>query len=158
QLIDGNYWYEASPPNRWTFEGSPRHVDGLAVELGAKCRIDAVKLYLLEDGPKVAPPTKFEVEYHDGKFYRPVAEEKRTPKPPAGRRANEVRFRPVETDRVRVTFTHRGESRTGLSEVEVWGDAELPVAPPPPPAGNLAYNPGGKPFPKASASYTSRFD
>jgi hypothetical protein len=26
------------------------------------------------------------------------------------------------------------------------------------PAGNLAYNPGGKPFPKASASFTSRFD
>jgi hypothetical protein len=26
------------------------------------------------------------------------------------------------------------------------------------PAGNLAFNPGGKPFPKASASFTSRFD
>src|SRR5262249_32643058 len=48
--------------------------------------------------------------------------------------------------------------KTGLTEVEVWGTTTLPVAAAPIPKGNLAYNPGGKPFPKASASWTSRFD
>ena len=33
-----------------------------------------------------------------------------------------------------------------------------PIAPAPPPKGNLAFNATGKGFPKASASYTSRFD
>ena len=48
--------------------------------------------------------------------------------------------------------------RTGLTELEAWGDATLPVAPAAPPAGNLALNPGDKSFPKAAASFTSRFD
>src|SRR5262249_43353798 len=67
-------------------------------------------------------------------------------------------FPALETAKVRAVFTHRAGGRTGLTEFEAWGAAKLPVAPAPPPTGNLAFNPGGKPFPKASASFTSRFD
>jgi hypothetical protein len=31
-----------------------------------------------------------------------------------------VRFAPVEASKVRVTFTHKGQSRSGLSEIFVW--------------------------------------
>ncbi len=54
-------------------------------------------------------------------------------------------------------FTHAG-GRTGLTELEIWGDGQRPVAPAPPPQGNLALNTSGRRFPKATASWTSRFD
>src|SRR5205807_1569193 len=73
-------------------------------------------------------------------------------------RANVIRFPELETTRVRAVLTHRPGAKSGLTEFEAWGDAILPVEPAALPAGNLAFNPGDKPFPKASASYTSRFD
>jgi len=69
-----------------------------------------------------------------------------------------VRFDGLKTTKVRAVFTHAKDGKTGLTEFEVWGEAKLPLAEVPPPEGNIAYNPGGKPFPKASASHTSRFD
>ncbi|HZT82919.1 MAG TPA: discoidin domain-containing protein, partial [Gemmataceae bacterium] len=158
KVIDGNYWYHASPPNRWTCEGSPNTSDWLAVDFGVKRPIHTLKLYLLDDGDKVAPPARIDLEYWTGKAWAAVPKQERTPKEPTGRRANVIRFPALETRKLRAVLTHRDNSRAGLTEFEAWGDADLPVAPAPPPAGNLAFNPGGKLFPRASASYTSRFD
>ena len=57
-----------------------------------------------------------------------------------------------EYKRRRIVFTHRGNFRTGLTELEAWGrsSGKVDVAHPPP--GNLALGA------KASASFTSRFD
>ena len=46
----------------------------------------------------------------------------------------------------------------GLSEFEVWGEGSQSLDPAPTPPGNLAFNPGDRPFPRATASFTSRFD
>jgi hypothetical protein len=158
KLIDGNYWYHVAPPNRWTFEGSPAAKDWLVLELGMKQPLHTVKLYLLDDGEAVAAPDRVELEYWDGKAWQAVRETSRQPARPEGRRANAIRFHEVKSERLRLTFTHRGKARTGLSEIEAWGDARLPVAAPGPPKGNLAFNPTGKGFPRVRASYTSRFD
>jgi hypothetical protein len=56
KLIDGNYWYHISPPNRWTCEGSTNASDWVAIECGTKRSIDMVKLYFLDDGNSVTPP------------------------------------------------------------------------------------------------------
>jgi hypothetical protein len=157
KLIDGNYWYHVAPPNRWTFEGSPAMNDWIVLDLGTKRPLHTVKLYLLDDGPMIAPPAKIDLEWWDGKEWKHPVELSRSPEKPAGRRANTICFKEVDAARLRIAFTHRGKLRTGLSEIEAWGDAVLPVAAPPPPV-NLAYNPTGKGFPRASASYTSRFD
>ncbi len=158
KLTDGNYWYHRSPPNRWTCDGSPHAADWVAIDFGVRRPVHTVKLYFLDDGEGVVPPARFELEHWDGKAWVPVPGQERSPAEPAGRRPNVVRFKPLETQKLRAAFTHRGAGRTGLTEFEAWGDATVPVAPAPPPAGNLALNPGGKPFPKASASFTSRFD
>jgi hypothetical protein len=158
RLIDGNYWYHVAPPNRWTCEGSPGSSDWCAVDFGVKRRVHTVKLYILDDSEKIAPPRQIAVEYWDGKDWLPVAELACRPPQPTGRRANCFQFRELQTERVRAIFTHAPGSKTGLTEFEVWGDARLPVAPAPPPAGNLAHNPRGKGYPRATASYTSRFD
>ncbi|HET6575424.1 MAG TPA: discoidin domain-containing protein [Fimbriiglobus sp.] len=158
KLIDGNYWYHRSPPNRWTCEDSPNATDWVEIDFGMKRPVHTVKLYFLDDGAGISPPEQFDLEHWDGKAWVPVPGQERTPKAPTGRRANVVRFAPLEVRKLRAVFTHRGTDRTGLTEFEAWGDATLPVTPAPTPAGNLALNPGDKPFPKASASFTSRFD
>src|SRR5207248_4246697 len=127
------------------FEGSPNDADWCAVEFGVKRRIHTVKLYLLDDRTIVAPPDKIALEYWTGQAWAAIPSQERTPEEPTGRRANVVHFPILETDRVRAVFTHRRGAKTGLTEFEAWGDAEPPVAPAPPPAGNLAFNPGGRP-------------
>jgi hypothetical protein len=157
KLIDGNYWYHRDPPNRWTCEGSPDADDSVVVDFGVARPVHTAKLYFLDDEKGVVPPARFDLEYWDGKDWKPVPTQTRTPDRPTGRRANVVRFPAVETTKVRAVFRHAAGGKTGLTEFEVWGDARLPLAAPPHPPGNLAYNPGGKPFPKASASYADRF-
>jgi hypothetical protein len=158
KLIDGNYWYMSSPPNRWTCEGSPNASDWCALDLGTPRRIHTVKLYLLDDGSTIVPPARIDLEYWDGKGWAAVPRQTRLPAEPTGRRANVIRFAERPVQKVRAVFTHHPGGRTGLTEFEAWGDARLPVEPAPLPAGNLAFNPGDQPFPKVSASFTSRFD
>jgi hypothetical protein len=64
----------------------------------------------------------------------------------------------LAVSRLRAVLTHEDGARSGLSEFEVWGDAKLPVARAPMPAGNLAGNVTGEGYPRARASFTSRFD
>ena len=158
KVNDGNYWYHLSPPNRWTCEGSRHDSDWCAVDFGTPRPIDAVKLYLLDDGSRISLPGKFELQYWTGNAWATVPEQTRSPLEPTGHRANVVHFPQVETSKIRAVFTHGPKGRVGLTEFEVWGRAALPVTPEAAPAGNLALNPGDRIFPKASASFTSRFD
>ena len=157
KLVDGNYWYHRDPPNRWTCEGSPNAGDSVVIEFGMKRALDAVKLYVLDDGKGVVPPARIDLEWWDGKAWRTVPMQTRTPEKPAGRRANVIRFPAIQAEKLRAVLHHAEGGVSGLSEFEAWGASERPVAAAPPPAGNIAYNPGDKPFPKASASYSDRF-
>jgi hypothetical protein len=158
KLIDGNYWYHMRPPNRWTGEGSPNDTDWVALDFGVKRPVQTVKLYLLDDGEKVAPPARYELEYWNGSAWAAIPGQSRMPAEPTGRRANVVRFPELQVEKVRVVLTHRPGAKAGLSEFEAWGNAALPVEPAPAPKDNLALNDGTKPFPKASASHTSQYD
>src|SRR5262249_35426630 len=82
----------------------------------------------------------------------------REPARPTGRRANVIRFPALETQKVRAVFSHARGAATGLTEFEAWGPGRLPIAAAPPPPGNLALNPTGRGYPRASASFTSRYD
>ena len=158
KVNDGNYWYHVSPPNRCTFEGSETAQDWIAVDFGVKRAIDSIRIYFLEDEQKIAPPMRYEVEAWNGQSWVEIPQQRRTPEVPVGRRANIVRFAASEMQKFRVVFAHRGNTRTGITELEAWGRTNGPVDVAPPPPGNLALNPGNQQFPKASASFTSRFD
>ena len=120
--------------------------------------VDMLKLYLLDDEGGVSLPSKFEVEYWTGKGWATVPKQTRSPVEPAGHRANVVRFPQIETTKIRSVFRHGPQGRTGLTEMEAWGPATLPVIMTVAPGNDLALNPGDRTFPKASASFTSRFD
>lgn len=157
RLTDGNYWYHRDPPNRWTCQGSPGASDTLVLDLGTARPVHTVKLYFLDDGKGVVPPARYDLEYWEGETWRTIPDQTRTPVRPEGRRANAVRFPVLATAKLRAVLHHASGGKAGLTELEVWGDTRLPLDPPPHPAGNLAYNPGDRPFPKARASHADRF-
>ena len=116
-----------------------------------------MKLYFLDDGEKVVAPARFDLEYWTGQAWAAVPQQTRRPEQPTGHRANVVRFPTLNAQKLRIVFTHASGGRTGLTELEAWGELKgtFEVAPPPP--GNLALNMSGKGFPKASASFHDVF-
>jgi Mannosylglycerate hydrolase MGH1-like glycoside hydrolase domain/Glycosyl hydrolase family 65, C-terminal domain/F5/8 type C domain len=127
KLHDGNYWYHASPPNRWTCEGSTNKSDWCAVDFGLKRRIDTVKLYWLDDGEKIVPPSEVKIAYWADARWKELPDPRRGPEPPQGHRANVITFPSVEAEQVRATFKHRSGAYSGLTEFEVWGPAVHPL-------------------------------
>ncbi len=161
KLNDGNFWYLQNPPNRWSCEGSPNDHDSLLLEFGVPRRIHTLKLFVLDDGgdqgSSIRAPRKIEVESWIHNAWQPVASDLASLHEPLGHRPTIVRFTTIEATKLRVTLHHRTDGKSGLTEIEAWGDATLPLESVPPPAGNLAYNPKADGVPKASASFTDRF-
>ncbi|MDX1930503.1 MAG: discoidin domain-containing protein [Pirellulaceae bacterium] len=157
KLNDGNYWYHKDPPNRWTSVGSSNAEDWIEFDLGAKRKLDTLKLYFLDDIEQVVAPKSCKVEIWDGNDWQPLGYDDRSLREILGHRATTITFDESEIERFRITLTHAPEGRSGLTEVEAWGSGTLPHIPAPPPAGNLAFNSGSNEFPKATASYSDRF-
>jgi F5/8 type C domain len=161
KLNDGNYWYIPHPPNRWTCEGSPHESDWVLIDFGVNRTIHTVKLYPLDDsdeqGSVIRAPQRIELEAWLNNEWRPIKSQSGILDHPQGHCANIVTFDPIEVAKLRVTLHHRSDGKSGLSEIEAWGDVALPLEPAPPPAGNLAYNAKPEGFPQASASFTDRF-
>lgn len=156
KVNDGNYWYSLRPPNRWTTIGSGNTNDWLAIDFGTNRVVETVKLYFLDDGTNVLAPASFQIQMFDGSEWHELQNQKRVPEIPSGHRANVVTFAPHECRAIRAVFTHAKESGVGLTEMEIWGDAESRYVPPPPRAPSLAYG-RGRDFPKASASFSDAY-
>lgn len=92
KLIDGNYWYHVHPPNRWTAAGSNNERDWITIDLGVSRRIHTLKLYFLDDDADIVPPASYEIEYWQDDQWQPLPKQERTPRSPAGRRPNVIRF------------------------------------------------------------------
>jgi hypothetical protein len=160
KLVDGNYWYHIQPANRWTSDASNTDSDWVVLDFGVSRLIDTVKLYVLDDGGKqgISAPSRIDLEFWDGARWAAIPGQSRSPAEPTGHRANVIRFPERKITKLRAVLTHRAGARCGLTEFEAWGTGTQPITPAPSPIGNLAYNPGDRPFPKISASFTSRFD
>ncbi|MCA9062625.1 MAG: discoidin domain-containing protein, partial [Planctomycetaceae bacterium] len=162
RLIDGNVWYHVHPPNRWTT--SANDVDELILDLGIPRRVDTAKLYFLDDpdqsGTGIRAPASCEVQTWKEDHWETLAELTRSAEHLAGHRPDIVRFPEQEVTRLRLLIQPQQAAFAGMTELEVWGDAVLPVDLPGPPKDNLAWrHPDSEsPFPRVTASHTSRFD
>ena len=153
-LVDGNYYYHAlRPVNRWTSEGSTGASETLDVDFGVARPLENVKLYLLDDGAgrAVRAPAAFDLQFWDGAAWQTVPQQRRTPAQPQGHRPNIVAFPALRASRLRVVLKPQPGASLGLTELEAWGRAPLPL-PPAPVMNNLARTA------QASASFTSHFD
>ena len=118
--IDGKVNYRPTPVNRWTSYGSTNATDWLEVDFGAAREVGRVELYIYDDRGGVQPPTGYSVEYFAEGGWRPAGNQVRTPAIPTGSMINTVKFARVSTTKLRVVFTHREKSRSGVTELEVW--------------------------------------
>jgi hypothetical protein len=161
RINDGNYWYTIRPPNRWTTEGSPNESDWAGIDFGIARPIDTVKLYFLDDGDNfpIRTPAQVRLEYTAASenAWLPIPSVQ-APRQIEGHRASVFTFPPIQAQKLRAVLTHQPNARSGLTELEAWGSAPLPLTAPPAPKGNLAAAIPGAEFPKVTASYTSRFD
>lgn len=147
-LIDGHAWFDAQPPNRWV-AGPGNSADTLELDFGISRPIDEVALHIIDDGDSVRAPASYALSRWEHGRWAPVAERRREPPIPEGRRANRVSVDRMETERLRVVITHRDGARSGLTELETWTRAPGPFPPPTATARNLAAGA------TVSASFTS---
>lgn len=122
RAIDGKLSFRPTPMNRWTSYGSPNPDDWLEVDFGEKKKVGRAILHLFSDGGGVKAPKNYMVEGWTGTEWKEIPNQKMNPEEPTGGMANTVTFPPVTVDKLRVVFTHigQGDSRSGVTELEVW--------------------------------------
>ena len=156
KLNDGNFWYLKDPPNRWTCEGSPNATDAIEVDCGVPRTIHTIRVLPLDDrdlpNSVVRAPQKIELHYWKDEAWQVIDVTKEVPAP-TGHRPHSFQFEPLTFQKFKVTLTHADGFRSGLTELEAWGDAKLPLSRIPARPGNLAFNDGVSEFPKASCSH-----
>ncbi|BCM94414.1 beta-L-arabinobiosidase [Abditibacteriota bacterium] len=153
-LNDGNFYYhQLRPRNRWTSQGSPNPLETLDVDFGIARPVSQVKLYVLDDGAgqAVRTPKSIALQAWVNGNWTGIPGVQSEFATPIGHCPNSFSFPALNTSKLRVILTPQAGSAVGLSEIEAWGDAALPL-PAPDVADNLARTA------KASASFTSRFD
>ena len=105
--------------NRWTSYGSPNKTDWFEVDFGSPKEVRRAELAIYDDRGGVQPPESYTLEYFDGQTWKEVADLVTSPKVPAGSAVNTATFRPVTCQKLRIVFTHNGQSRSGLTELEL---------------------------------------
>lgn len=120
---DGKIVYRATPTNRWTCYGSPNaESDWFSLDFGEKKKVGRVVLHIYDDRGGVQAPKSYEVQSRIGERWVTVSNARKDPVKPKGSAANTITFDSVETAAIRVVFTHigKGNTRSGLTEIEVW--------------------------------------
>ena len=120
--IDGKINFLPNPINRWTSYGSPNATDWLEVDFGAPKDVSRAELYIYDDRGGVQPPESYNVQVFVDGEWRDAANQIKTPAMPTGSAPNSVRFDKVVTAKLRVVFMHKGPSRSGVTEMEIWKD------------------------------------
>lgn len=117
--IDGKVNYRPNPVNRWTSYGSPNKTDWLEVDFGSPKEVGRIDLSIYDDHGGVQPPASYTIEYFLAGAWRDAVNQVKSPLIPVGSALNSVTFTHVTTSKIRVVFTHSGNSRSGVSEMEV---------------------------------------
>lgn len=106
--------------NRWTAYESKNPTDWVQLDFPNPVTIGRVGLCLFGDTGGVRLPKSFSIETWDGSAWQPVRELGREPVGITPKVPNEITIQPVNTTRLRVTFVHDGNGRSGLSELLVF--------------------------------------
>jgi hypothetical protein len=122
KAIDGKISYRPTPMNRWTSFESPNTNDWLEVDFGTRKQVGRVLLHIFSDGGGVREPKSYVIEGWTGSEWKAAPKPVYDPAKPTGSMINTVTFPPISTTKIRAVFTHIGEgnSRSGLTEIEVW--------------------------------------
>ncbi len=122
KAIDGKTVYLPTPMNRWTSYESQSPTDWLQIDFGKPVEFRRVELAIYDDRGGVQPPADYVIQYLRDGTWQNVSNPRKTPAKPVGGATNTVRFDPVTSAGLRVVFTHKRDSRSGVTEMEVWND------------------------------------
>jgi hypothetical protein len=106
--------------NRWTAFDSPDESDWVQLDFSKPVTVGRTEVYLWADGGGVRLPKSFTVQYWNGQAWTAVTEVKRDPARPTLSVANEITIRPLQTNKLRLTFVHDLPGKSGLTEWMVW--------------------------------------
>ena len=112
--------YSPTPVNRWTSYASTNASDWLEVDFGSPKEVGRVEIYLFDDRGGVQAPESYTVQYFANGEWRDVVNPMAKPAAPTGSAINTATFTQVSTAKLRVVFTHKGNARSGVTELEVW--------------------------------------
>ena len=65
-------------------------------------------------------PQFYTVQSWNGSEWKDIPGQRKSPEKPAGSTVNTVVFNPQTTSKFRVVFTHRGNARSGVTEILAW--------------------------------------
>ncbi|MFD0678195.1 discoidin domain-containing protein [Paenibacillus sp. GCM10027630] len=128
-VVNGIFSYNESPRDRWTNYGSPNPTDWVAINFGSAKSFNQVKLYVFNDGGGVQTPASYLIQYWNGSDWISPTNQIKTPELPEASLSskatpattlNTVDFDTVTSDKLRVVFTSRSFSYSGLVELEVF--------------------------------------
>jgi hypothetical protein len=118
--IDGKIMFQRNPVNRWTSYGSPNKTDWLEVDFGEEKIFKKVVLHIYDDHGGVQTPSSYTIQTLKGTNWTDVQGIHKSPAELKGSSENIATFAPQKSTKIRVVFTHKGEARSGLTEIEVW--------------------------------------
>jgi hypothetical protein len=122
RAIDGKIIFKSTPMNRWTAYESPNSQDWFQVEFENLETIARAVLHIYDDGGGVQTPASYNVEAWLNGSWVPVSNPIKNPAVPVGGGPNVVEFSAVETTKIRILFNHKGNSRSGMTELELWSN------------------------------------
>lgn len=120
EINDGVAQFDANPRNRWTTYTSKSKEDWLQIDFGKQVKVSRLEIGIYDDRGGVQSPESMRVECWVQDQWKPVTSPEFDPPKPAGGQWNEIRFVPIETTKLRVIFQHKGDSRSGVTEVLAW--------------------------------------
>ena len=125
KAIDGTIIFPSNPNNRWTSYGSPNaESDWLALDFGEQRSIGRAVLHIFDDSGGVRAPKQVIIQHWLDGQWKDIGPVNASPAQAKGGMANTFIFAPVETTQLRFVFRHigHGDSRSGVTELEVWAE------------------------------------
>ncbi|NHN29981.1 galactose-binding domain-containing protein [Paenibacillus agricola] len=128
-VVNHTFSYNTQDHDRWTSYYSGTATDWLAIDFGSVQSFNQVKLYIFNDGGGVRSPESYLIQYWNGSAWIEPTNQIRTPTLPAAAVMTEATpentlniadFDTVRSSQLRVVFTHKSNSASGLSELEVF--------------------------------------
>ncbi|MFI1773475.1 MGH1-like glycoside hydrolase domain-containing protein [Thalassobellus citreus] len=130
KLNDGNFWYLTRTSNQWSNQYSDEKESWASIDFGIDRKIEKIILYFVEDDDQIKAPKKYTLQYWNGESWKEIPNQTRQYKTAVGRKGNAIIFPELNTSKIRVLLVNKDNCATGISEIEAWGKAILPIAKP----------------------------
>ncbi len=119
--VDGRVWYFQDVRNRWSCSGSNHKTDWFEVDFDKKTPLKEASLFFYGNGKDLAAPQDYKLLYRDQDKWVPVilSTKPNQVKPVINTETN-VKFLPVNTDKLRVIFTNAAGKYTALTEMAIY--------------------------------------